>query len=429
MDDDETLQQAYAEAACRARRRVRRLGHVGGRSGRGRVPGLPHLDRVGGVDPRRPADDARPQPAGARHHRDVGTHGRVPAPRRAAAARAGVTDAEIDELLFQLVAYAGGPAGVVGPSRDPRSCVPSGMEADVGTVGFTTGFVGLGNMGSALAANLVGAGTHRRRPRCGRRRARARWRHARRHRRRRGARGHRRRVQPARWRRVGSGGRRSSWPPTTGSRPTSSTRRPSGVAAARRHRRGARRSGDRLRRRTGVGRRRRRPRPHARGDVLGVRRRLRRCRGGARRPQRLSAPRRRSARPRAGDEARQQLPLGHRPGRHQRGGRLRRGRGARHGHHARGAQRLERSQRRLERQVPQPRPHRSLRIGVQQLADGQGRAAVPRVRSPTRRGPPRVGAVTAAVWQRSPHARPGVDFTRIYPFVATSFDRSKVEER
>ena len=30
----------------------------------------------------------------------------------AAAPRAGVTDTEIDELLFQLVAYAGGPAGV-----------------------------------------------------------------------------------------------------------------------------------------------------------------------------------------------------------------------------------------------------------------------------------------------------------------------------
>ena len=30
----------------------------------------------------------------------------------AAAPRAGVTDAEIDELLFQLVAYAGAPAGV-----------------------------------------------------------------------------------------------------------------------------------------------------------------------------------------------------------------------------------------------------------------------------------------------------------------------------
>ena len=30
----------------------------------------------------------------------------------AAASRAGVTDAEIDELLYQLVAYAGGPAGV-----------------------------------------------------------------------------------------------------------------------------------------------------------------------------------------------------------------------------------------------------------------------------------------------------------------------------
>ncbi len=30
----------------------------------------------------------------------------------AAAPRAGVTDAEIDELLYQLVAYVGGPAGV-----------------------------------------------------------------------------------------------------------------------------------------------------------------------------------------------------------------------------------------------------------------------------------------------------------------------------
>jgi 4-carboxymuconolactone decarboxylase len=30
----------------------------------------------------------------------------------AAAPRAGVTDAEIDELLFQLVAYCGGPAGL-----------------------------------------------------------------------------------------------------------------------------------------------------------------------------------------------------------------------------------------------------------------------------------------------------------------------------
>ena len=30
----------------------------------------------------------------------------------AAAPRAGVSDAEVDELLFQVVAYAGGPAGV-----------------------------------------------------------------------------------------------------------------------------------------------------------------------------------------------------------------------------------------------------------------------------------------------------------------------------
>ena len=44
-------------------------------------------------------------------------------------------------------------------------------------------------------------------------------------------------------------------------------------------------------------------------------------------------------------------------------------------------------------------------------------------------GPATVGTVTAAVWGAFAARRPGVDFTRIYPFVATSFDRSKVEER
>jgi 4-carboxymuconolactone decarboxylase len=44
----------------------------------------------------------------------TGTLGRMEEFRlhAAAAPRAGVSDAEIDELLFQLVAYAGGPAGV-----------------------------------------------------------------------------------------------------------------------------------------------------------------------------------------------------------------------------------------------------------------------------------------------------------------------------
>jgi 4-carboxymuconolactone decarboxylase len=44
----------------------------------------------------------------------TGTLGRMDEFRlhAAAAPRAGVSDAEIDELLYQLVAYAGGPAGV-----------------------------------------------------------------------------------------------------------------------------------------------------------------------------------------------------------------------------------------------------------------------------------------------------------------------------
>jgi 4-carboxymuconolactone decarboxylase len=44
----------------------------------------------------------------------TGTLGRMEEFRlhAAAAPRAGVSDAEIDELLYQLVAYAGGPAGV-----------------------------------------------------------------------------------------------------------------------------------------------------------------------------------------------------------------------------------------------------------------------------------------------------------------------------
>jgi 4-carboxymuconolactone decarboxylase len=49
----------------------------------------------------------------------------------AAAGRAGVTDAEIDELLYQLVAYAGGPAGVsarrvIRQLRAERDGIPEG---------------------------------------------------------------------------------------------------------------------------------------------------------------------------------------------------------------------------------------------------------------------------------------------------------------
>jgi hypothetical protein len=34
--------------------------------------------------------------------------------------------------------------------------------------------------------------------------------------------------------------------------------------------------------------------------------------------------------------------------------------------------------------------------------------------------PSAIGPVTAAVWERFAEAEPGVDFTRIYPFVETS---------
>lgn len=44
-------------------------------------------------------------------------------------------------------------------------------------------------------------------------------------------------------------------------------------------------------------------------------------------------------------------------------------------------------------------------------------------------GPATVGAVTAAVWDAFATRDPGVDFTRIYPFVATALDRSTVEDR
>ena len=71
-------------------------------------------------------------------------------------ARTGVTDDEIDELLFQIVAYCGGPAAVAGTPRDPR--LRAGTRAARSTMG-AVGFVGLGNMGSALASNLVAPGS------------------------------------------------------------------------------------------------------------------------------------------------------------------------------------------------------------------------------------------------------------------------------
>ena len=72
-----------------------------------------------------------------------------------ARSRTGVSDDELDELLFQIAAYCGAPAGSPPGDRCWR-CPPGAEQSDVETVGF----VGLGNMGSVLAGNLVGAGHH-----------------------------------------------------------------------------------------------------------------------------------------------------------------------------------------------------------------------------------------------------------------------------
>ena len=54
----------------------------------------------------------------------------------------------------------------------------------------------------------------------------------------------------------------------------------------------------------------------------------------------------------AGHEGPQQLPVGHRDGGHERGGRVRTSAGSRHGHHAGRAERLVRDEHRHRRQVP-----------------------------------------------------------------------------
>ena len=96
-----------------------------------------------------------------------------------AQARTGVTDDELDELLFQVAAYCGAPAGIAAKralqsvrAERPEPAEQSSASASANTVsapegryqqrpsgaGTRVGFVGLGNMGSVLAANLVGAG-------------------------------------------------------------------------------------------------------------------------------------------------------------------------------------------------------------------------------------------------------------------------------
>ena len=59
----------------------------------------------------------------------------------------------MDELLFRVAAYCGAPAGVAAK----RAVQAAGRAGGGGTV-TRVGVVGLGNMGGALAANLVGAG-------------------------------------------------------------------------------------------------------------------------------------------------------------------------------------------------------------------------------------------------------------------------------
>ena len=63
------------------------------------------------------AHHARSQPAGDGHDRGARPDGGVPRSTRAAPPRTGVTDDEVDELLFQIAAYCGAPAGVVGAAR------------------------------------------------------------------------------------------------------------------------------------------------------------------------------------------------------------------------------------------------------------------------------------------------------------------------
>ena len=115
---------------------------------------------------------------------------------------------------------------------------------------------------------------------------------------------------------------------------------------------------DRPCRRAGVRRTGRGPRPHADGDVPGRRRCVRRGGAGAPRSERPPFPRGRRGRHGPGGQARQQLPVGHGAGRDERGGRVRHLRGRGHGHDARRPQRLERPECRDHRQVRRPRVDR-----------------------------------------------------------------------
>ena len=78
---------------------------------------------------------------------------------------------------------------------------------------------------------------------------------------------------------------------------------------------------------------------------------------------------------------------------------------------------------------PQPRADRSLRVGVHQLAHGQGRAALPGARSPIGARPRPSARSPASMWERFAASEPGADFTRIYPFVCTDPGTTNQEAR
>ena len=119
-----------------------------------------------------------------------------------------------------------------------------------------------------------------------------------------------------------------------------------------------------------------------------------------------------------GPEAGQQFPVCDGVGRRERSHRLRHLGRPRHGDDARGHRRLEWAERGDQRQVPAARPHRPATPPASPIRSWPRTWASTWMR-PTGRGTPSVvSRVTASVWERFAREEPGVDFTRIYPFVA-----------
>ena len=72
---------------------------------------------------------------------------------RGASSNAGVSDAELDELPFQIAGYCGAPAALAA-----RRAIAEVRASRRGAAVSVIGVIGLGNMGSVLAANLVASG-------------------------------------------------------------------------------------------------------------------------------------------------------------------------------------------------------------------------------------------------------------------------------